>query len=87
MRINLPNGSYIEEAHPGGWGLFFDDGQMIRRMNSIEMNLIIAAYHQGKKDNQVVISRDPSGYIVAVTRQDEDGQILQIVAEGRSAKG
>jgi len=36
---------------------------------------------------EVVITKNESGQIVAVTRQDEDGKILEVLAESEQSKG
>jgi hypothetical protein len=34
-----------------------------------------------RPEGEVVVTRDESGNIVAVTRQDDEGQILSVIAE------
>jgi hypothetical protein len=42
---------------------------------------VIAALKEAIKQGEIVVTKDDSGAIVCVTRQDEEGQILSVIAE------
>lgn len=52
-------------------------GTPIERLESLPEGTVFTAGERG----EVVITRDESGRIVAVTRQDSEGEILEILAE------
>jgi hypothetical protein len=40
-----------------------------------------------QRDGEIVVTKDDAGQIVAVTRQDEEGRILSVVAESAQREG
>ena len=74
---NVPSDAEIDavfDAMPNGAHGFLEDWGYRQFARAL-----LAQY--GSRAGDVVVTRDEAGRIVAVTRQDKDGQILSVIAE------
>lgn len=61
---------------------FIRDTQVVVDAPSRElMNIVWSEAQKNRPEGEVVVTKNPRGEIVLVSRQDEEGQILSVIAE------
>ena len=73
----LVTDAMVESAHAAYWAHPDDSGEDRPCMRAA----LEAALAARQPVGHVVVTRDENGTIVAVTRQDDEGNILQVIAE------